>query len=385
MEKKLIPLDAATAPAFPGPVPVRAAVAKMDPYVPGKPIEDVQAELGLVDVIKMASNENPLGPSAKAMAAAAEALRGGHVYPEASSRKLRQVLAERWQVPSDWVFVGNGSDEVFRLLAETYLTPEDAVVVPTPSFSAYTITAQLMGAEVRRVPLNPEQTMDLPAMAAAVQAGDRPARLVWLCRPNNPTGGAFPEGALHSFMQAIPADTLVILDQAYAEYDESGFDARPFLLQYPNLIVSRTFSKIYGLAGLRIGYGLARPELLAPMFTARDPFSVNVVGQAAALAALDDRAHLERSLAINRAGRAQLCKGLEEMGLSYVPTQANFILIDLKRPARPVFDAMLRLGVIIRPCGSFGLPNHIRITIGTEAENLRCLAALWQVLRTLED
>ncbi len=367
-------------PAFS--LPVRAAVREIKPYVPGKPIEAVQRELGLTGVIKLASNENPLGPSPKAVAAATAALSRTHMYPEGDSPVLRAVLAERWGVPPDWVFVGNGTDEVFRLLAETYLEPGDRVVVPTPGFSTYTIVTQLMGGVAVPVPCRGGAN-DLPAMAVAALGSDGapPAKLIFLCRPNNPTGGVFPASALSAFLAMIPPEVLVILDEAYQEYDTSEFDSKAFLDAHPNLMISHTFSKIYGLAGLRLGYAVARPEVLTPLYTVREPFSVNIPAQAAGLAALDDVGHVAASRESNERGKAYLDAALRGLGLSPQPTEANFILVDLGRPAAPIYQAMMRRGVIVRPCGSFGLPTCLRITIGCEAESLRCMEALKAVLK----
>lgn len=359
---------------------VRPEIQAMKPYVPGKSIAEVQRELGLTDIVKLASNENPLGPSPRAVAAAREALAHCHIYPEGSSPELRAKLAARWQVPADWVFVGNGSDEIFRLLAECYLQPGDRVVVPAPSFSAYTHVAQLMGAQVVAVPLR-DGAADLPAMAATcAPPGEPPARICFVCRPNNPTGGVFPAEDFAAFLAKVPPETLVVLDEAYREYDETPFDSAAFLVRHPNLVVTRTFSKIYGLAGLRVGYGLARPEIWQPLHTCRDPFSVNLIAQAAAAAALDDESHLAASRANNQAGKALLYPALASLGLVAHPTQANFILVDLGRPARPVYEALLRQGVIVRPCASWGLDTCIRVTVGTPAQNERFLTALRQVL-----
>lgn len=359
-------------------LPVRPAVSKMKPYVPGKPVSDVQRELGITDLIKLNQNENPLGPSPKAVEAAAAAMREVHTYPEGSSRALRQRLAELWNLPDDWFIVGNGSDEVFRLLAETYLEPGDRAVVPAPSFAGYPLVIELMGAEAVRVPLASDGAMDLPAMAAAVVSSE--AKMVFLCRPNNPTGAVFAEELFPRFMADVPRGTLVILDEAYREFDETDFDSRGFLTQFPNLILTRTFSKIYGMAGFRLGYGVLRPALIAPFYTVRDPFSVNNLAAAAGLAALDDTPHLDRTLTLTRDGKAFLYEVFERLGLPYTPTEANFVLFDVGRPAVEVYEALMRLGVLIRPCGSFGLPTSLRVTVGTQSENRRFAEALEAVL-----
>ena len=356
---------------------MRAAVQSMKPYVPGKPLEEVQRELGLTDLVKLNQNENPLGPSPRALAAARAALMQVHTYPEGTARRLRERLGQLWDLPADWFLVGNGSDEVFRLLAEVYLEPGDPIVVPAPSFSAYRFVGELMGARVVTVPLA-GWSMDLPAMAEAAAAHG--AKLLFLCRPNNPTGTVFPEHALRAVMERIPTSTLVVLDEAYREFDGTPFDSRSLLLDYPNLVIARTFSKIYGMAGFRLGYGIMRPEVLAPLLRARDPFSVNGLAVAAGLAALGDTEHVERTLALTREGKAYLYAAFDRLGLPYVPSEANFVLFDVGRPAAEVFDRLLSRGVLVRPCGSFGLPHHLRVTVGTAEANARFVAALEAVL-----
>lgn len=355
----------------------RLAVRTLKPYVPGRSVESVQRELGILDLVKMNQNENPLGPSPRALDAAARALAEAHVYPEGPSPALRDRLAALWNLPADWILVGNGSDEVFRLLAETYLEPGDRVIVPAPSFAGYSLVAGLMGADVRTVALR-DDTMDLPAMAHA--ACETRAKLVFLCRPNNPTGGVFPEAEIRNLLRVIPADTLVVLDEAYREFDETAFDSRALVIDYPQLIVTRTFSKVYGLAGLRLGYGVMRPEILKPLMRVRDPFSVNAPAVAAGVAALDDREHLDRTLALVHRGREFLYALFDRLHIPYVRSEANFVLFETDRPAVDLYEAMLQRGVLLRPCASFDLPRSIRVTVGTEAENDRFARSLEQEL-----
>lgn len=356
---------------------VRPAVRSMKPYVPGRSIESVQHELGIADLVKLNQNENPLGPSPRAVAAAGAALAEVHIYPEGSSPVLRTRLAGMWDLPADWFLVGNGSDEVFRLLAEAYLEEGDRVVVPHPSFAGYPLVAELMGAELLRVSLR-NQAMDVRAMAET--AASRQTRLLFLCRPNSPTGGVFAESELREAMALIPDDTLVVIDEAYREFDETAFDSRALLLDHANVVVTRTFSKIYGMAGFRLGYGVMRPDLIEPLLRARDPFSVNSLAIAAGVAALDDREHVERSRRLVLEGKQFLYALFDRLGLDHVPTQANFILFDAGRPALEVYDALLRRGVLIRPCASFGLPTSLRVTVGTEEQNQRFAQALESVL-----
>ncbi|HYF91354.1 MAG TPA: histidinol-phosphate transaminase [Symbiobacteriaceae bacterium] len=358
---------------------VRPAVKAMRSYVPGKPVADVQRELGITDLIKLNQNENPLGPSPKAVAAATAAMREVHTYPEGTTRALRQKLAAMWDLPPEWFIVGNGSDEVFRLLAETYLEPGDKAIIPVPSFAGYPLVVELMGATPMPVPLAANGSMDLDSMAE--MAENLHAKMIFLCRPNNPTGAVFEQHLFPAFMAHVPSDTLVVLDEAYREFDETPFDSKALLMQYPNVVVTRTFSKIYGMAGFRLGYGVARPEVLTPFYTVRDPFSVNNLAAAAGLAALDDTEHLERTQELTRKGKARLYEFFEEWDIPYTQSQANFVMFDVEQPATEVYEALLRRGVLVRPCGSFGLPTCLRVTVGTEAENKRFLEALEQVLQ----
>ena len=354
---------------------MRSAVAAMKPYVPGRSLESVQRELGLHKLAKMNQNENPLGPSPAAVKAIAATLEDLHIYPEGSAPTLRDHLADHWQLPPDWFLIGNGSGEVFRLLAEVYLERGDAVVVPTPSFGGYPLVAEPMGAHVVRVPLV-DDAIDLPAMART--ARDR-GPLWSSCAALTAHGYPFDQKALRSVMSDFPAETLVILDEAYREYDESDFDARGLLLDYPNLIVTRTFSKMYGLAGLRVGYGIMRPEVLSPLMRLREPFSVNVAAIAAGIAALGDREHVERTLQMVREGKEYFYREFERLGLAYVRTEANFILFHTPKPAVDVYEDLLHAGVLIRPCTSFGLPYSLRVTIGTAEENRALIEALERI------
>jgi histidinol-phosphate aminotransferase len=348
----------------------------MKPYVPGRSLESVRRELGNVDLVKMNQNENPLGPSPRALEAIKTVLSDLSTYPDGLAPALRERVAALWDLPDDWILAGNGSDEIFRLLAETYLEPGDSVVVPAPSFGGYPLVAELMGAEVVRVNLF-DNTMDLPSMARA--AAKRRTPLAFLCRPNSPTGEVFSEEGLRAALPLFPSDTLVVLDEAYREFDVTQFDSQALLLDHPNLVVTRTFSKIYGLAGLRLGYGVMRPEVLAPLLRARDPFSVNLAAVAAGVAALGDHEHRERSRAMVLEGRALLYGVFERLRLDYVPTQSNFVLFHTQRAAVDVYEDLLGRGVLVRPCASFGLPNSLRVTIGTPEQNRLFAAALESV------
>lgn len=337
-------------------IKTRGALARMKPYVPGK----------MGQGVKLNQNENPLGAAPMALAAAQEALAGAHRYPDPTATALRERLAALWDLPSDHFLIGNGSDEIFRLLAEAFLEQGDRTVIPATSFSYYRIVTELMGAEPVVVPLQ-NGTMDLPAMAAA--AKESGAKLLFLCRPNNPTGGVFPIEAFERFMAELPAETLVVLDEAYREFDPSDFPSEQLVQRYANLIITRTFSKLHGLAALRLGYGVGQPAIWAPLLAIRDPFSINNVAAAAGVGALGDEAHIQASLQLVEEGRTFIYALCTELGLKYEPSAANFVLIDLGRLAAPVTAALEQEGILVRPCASFGLPNAIRVTVGRPSEN----------------
>lgn len=354
---------------------VRPEVLRLKPYVPGLSIRTVQQQYGLTRIAKLASNENPLGPSPQVVEAIRQTAGSAHIYPEPVAGPLRAALAAHLGLPDDWVMVGNGSDELLRLLAGAYVHPGDRVVTPANSFPNYRAVSELFSANVVEVPLK-DEAMDLEAMADLAPG----SKFVFLCSPNNPTGAGFTEPDFAAFLSAVPPETLVVWDQAYSEFDEAGFDALTWLAAYPNLVLTRTFSKAYGLGGLRVGYGMARGELWKPLYQVREPFSINSVAQAAALAALADQGHLAETLHNNREGKAYLERNLAGLHLSWVPSRANFLFIDLGRPAMPVFQDLLRHGVIVRPCDGFGRPNHIRVTVGLPEENRMFADALSQLI-----
>lgn len=360
------------------------AVRELAPYVPGKPIEELEREYGVRDSIKLASNENPLGPSPKALAALAAAAGDIWLYPDGSGFGLRAALAKRHGVPGEWITLGNGSNDVLVLLAEAFLTPQSEAVCSEYAFAIYAIAARATGATVRIAPAFPtDHPMafghDVEAMARLV---NERTRLVYIGNPNNPTGTWIEAGALEAFIASLPAHTIVVVDQAYFEYVEDARypDAADWLARYPNLVVTRTFSKAFGLAGLRVGYAISHPQVADLLNRVRQPFNVNSLAQAAAVAALEDPAHLEHSVAANRAGLVQLAQGFDRLGVRHFPSVANFVLVDCGRPAGAVYEAMLRHGVIVRPLGGYGMPNHLRITVGTTTQNERMLEALQQAL-----
>ena len=344
--------------------------------MPGKPIEELQRELGLSRVIKLASNENPLGPSPKALAELAHGHETLHRYPDGGAYRLRQALAERLKLTLDHVILGNGSDEILGLLARTFLAPGDEAVMADHTFVIYKMEVTAAHGKAVIVPLV-NWTHDLDGMAKAITPK---TRLVFLCNPNNPTGTMVSADAVARFMARVPQDVIVVFDEAYYEYvrDAQYPDSVQYVTQGRHAIVLRTFSKIYGLAGLRIGYGITTPEITTCLNRVRPPFNANTLAQRAALAALQDDEHVAKSRAVNAAGMQQLERGLAGMGFAVIPSQANFLYFDVKRDGRRVFDALLREGVIVRHIEG----TMLRVTVGQPDENDAFLAALSTVLRS---
>lgn len=355
-----------------------AGVRGLQPYQPGKPIEELQRELGLSDVVKLASNENPLGPSPLALAAAEKALKNLHLYPDASGFELKKKLAVKLGVTELQFTLGNGSNDVLDLIARTFLGPGCSAVFSQHAFIVYPIAVQAVGARAIVTPAK-NWGHDLDAMAAAIEAD---TRVVFIANPNNPTGNYLNCKELSAFLAKVPDHVMVVLDEAYIEF--AGADDFPdgldFLKTYSNIIVTRTFSKAYGLAGLRIGYGISSAETADLLNRVRAPFNVSVPALAAALAVLDDDDYLQRSQQVNRDGMQQLCQGLDTLGLAYIPSLGNFVAIELAGDAMPIYQALLREGVIVRPVGVYQMPKHLRVSIGLKHENQRFLAALKKVL-----
>ncbi len=349
------------------------------PYSPGKPVEEVERELGIKGAIKLASNENPLGPSPLALRALREALQEIHRYPDGGGYYLKRGLAARLGVTPDHLILGNGCNEVMELVARCFLMAGDEVVIADPAFVIYGMLAHLQGCDKVLVPLK-EWTHDLKAMAKAVTPK---TKMVFVGNPNNPTGTAVRPDEIESFMNAVPRDVIVVIDEAYIEYAPAELvpDLVSHIRQGRWMIVLRTFSKIYGLAGLRIGYGIAPPSMVELLDRARAPFNVNALAQRAALAALDDQHHVVSSRTVNDMGKAYLSHELARLGLHTPPSAANFLLVDVKRDGRAVAEALLRRGIIVRPLGGPYLTTHIRVSIGTPPENERFIDALRAVLR----
>lgn len=356
------------------PLRVHPNIASLTPYVPGKPIEELERELGIPQAIKLASNENPLGPSPKALAVLADASRTLNRYPDGGAHRLRIALAERWKVTPDHVILGNGSDEIIGMLTRAFLSPGDEAVMADQTFVIYKMEVTAAHGVPVVVPSR-SWRHDLQAMAQAITPK---TRLLFVCNPNNPTGTIVTGSEVDALISKLPDHVIVVFDEAYYEYvSHAEFpDTLAYVQQHRNVIVLRTFSKIYGLAGLRIGYGLTTPEIASYLNRVRPPFNANSLAQRAALAALEDEEHVARSRALNQQQMAVVRSGLEELGLRPIPSEANFILFDCGQDGRGVFEALLREGVIVRHIEGCML----RVTIGLPEENTRFLQALKKVL-----
>jgi len=350
------------------------------PYKPGKPIEDVARELKLrCEIIKLASNENPVGPSPKAKAAMRGVLGEMQLYPDDNCCYLKARIAREFNVEPEWIIMGNGSTEILLFAAMTYLGGEESAVYSDGAFIMYKIATQIAGGRISTTPMK-DYRHDLDAMAAAITPA---TRLVFVANPNNPTGTMVKQDEFARFMERVPDHVLVVVDEAYREYisDPDYPDSFQYLRAGRNILITRTFSKIHGLAGLRVGYGFARPELLQDIGKMRLPFNINRIGQVAALAALDDKAHVRHSIRVNEAGKQYLYDVLGRMGLNYVPTHANFIFVDFGCDTLELFDKLQHKGIIARTIREYGFPNALRITIGTEEQNARLARALKAVLK----
>lgn len=359
-------------------------VRELVPYQPGKPLEELERELGVRGALKLASNENPLGASPAAVDAVHQAVTGLAEYPDGDSFRLRHALAARHGVDPSAVTVGNGSNDVLDLIARAFLGPGREAVFSEYAFAVYPIVTRAVGATARVTKaLDPDAGQpyghDLEAMAGQITSE---TRVVFIANPNNPTGTWVDTAAVRRFLDALPGEVLCVVDEAYFEYveDPDYPDTTQWLACYPNLVVTRTFSKVYGLARLRVGYGLSDPAVAELLNRVRQPFNVNGLAQAAALAALDDVEHVKKSVEFNSLGLGRLGSDLRERGIGFVPSVANFLCVDIGREAGPVYEGLLREGVIVRPLVAYGLPRFLRVTIGTADQNRQVVAALDQVL-----
>jgi histidinol-phosphate aminotransferase len=362
-------------------------IARLEPYQPGKPTEELERELGITGALKMASNENPLGAPTVALEAARRAMADAHLYPDSASCALRQKLAERLGVDPDEIVVGSGSNELIHILVRTFCTPgKDVVVTHRHAFISYVLAARTHGVEAIEAPLAPDLRCDVDALCDAF--GPR-TRLVFLANPNNPTGAHLTRGELEQILERAPARALVVVDEAYHEYAVALAAGQaldyPVSLAYramrPGLVTLRTFSKVYGLAGLAIGYAICDRRAAERLNQTRRPFNVNGVAQAAALAALDDDGHVARSCAAARAGLAELADSFSALGLAVYPTLGNFILVGVGRDAAPVYQGLLRRGVITRHMAAWGLPQHLRVSLAAPPGLARAALAMRAVLR----
>ena len=355
-----------------------SGVQKLIPYTPGKPIEELEREFGLSNIIKLASNENPLGPGKKALAAIQATLKDLALYPDGNGFNLKLALAEKYAVDMSQITLGNGSNEILELVARAFLTPEHEVVFSQHAFAVYPIVTQAVGATAVVAPaLNYGHDLD-----AMLQRVTGKTRLVFIANPNNPTGTLLSHADLETFIGALPDTCVCVLDEAYFEFISSiePINSIGWLKKFPNLLITRTFSKAYGLAGLRMGYGLSSPQLADILNRVRQPFNNNTLALVAAEAALFDDEHLQETLTVNARGMQQLTDGFKNLGLEWIPSAANFVMVDLKQAGRPVYEALLRKGVIVRPVGVYELPDHLRISIGTKEENQLFLEALTDIL-----
>jgi len=352
-------------------------ISAIAPYQPGKPIAELEREIGITGAVKLASNENPAGASARAIAAARAALDDIARYPDGNGFELKRAIAARHGVAENAIVLGNGSNDVLELVARTFLTPGAAAVFAQHAFAVYALVTQATGAIGIEVPAR-DYGHDLPAMARAITAD---VKVVFVANPNNPTGTLAPPHEVLAFLESVPSRVLVVLDEAYGEYlpDALKSDSVAWLSRFPNLVVSHTFSKAYGLAGLRVGYGLTHPALADLMNRVRQPFNVSSVAQAAAVAALDDESFVRDSRERNGEGMAQITAGLAGLGLDFIPSYGNFVTFRVAH-ASGVYDRLLRLGVIVRPIASYGMPDFLRVSIGLPGENARFLAALGHAL-----
>lgn len=353
-------------------------VQGLTPYVPGKPVEELERELGISNIIKLASNENPLGPSPKVLHALDQVKADLTRYPDGNGFILKQALSARLGIKAEAITLGNGSNDVLDLIARAYLSPGTEAVFSQYAFAVYPISTQACGAKAVVTPAK-DWGHDLDAMASAITAQ---TKVVFIANPNNPTGTSFGKDEWEKFISRVPENVLVVLDEAYIEYveDDHVLNGVDYLDQYPNLIVTRTFSKAYGLAALRVGYGLSHPQVANVLNRVRQPFNVDSFALAAAKAVLDDDDYLQRSRDVNRQGMQQFEEGFKRLGLEFIPSAGNFITVHFQQEGAAIYQKLLPEGVIVRPVANYGMVNSLRISIGLPDENQRCLDALSKVL-----
>ena len=357
----------------------RNTVDSLSPYIPGKPISEVQRELGIERVIKLASNENPLGSSSAASKAVQDWAKNMAIYPDGNSTELRNALSKKLGVDPGQLLFGSGTDQVLEIIAQTYINPGDNSIMGYPSFPRYETVIKVMDGEAIEVPLTGDHRIDLDAFLEKIN--DR-TKIIWLCNPNNPTGTIVTEEEQRAFIKKVPKDVLIILDEAYYEYAVGGDypNSIKLLNEFDNLLILRTFSKAYGLAGLRVGYAISNKDIIGYINRVRGPFNTSAAAQVAAIAALNDQDFIENSIKSNKEGKEYLYSIFEEMGLEYIPTYANFMMVKINIPSDQVFKALLKKGVIIRSGDIFGMDDWIRVTVGTMEENKIFIQALKEVI-----
>ncbi len=360
---------------------VLSAIRGLTPYQTGKPIDELQREFGLTRISKLASNENPLGCSFEVVTACQAILEGMARYPDGAGFALKSAISQHFKLDAAGLVLGNGSNDVLELIGRTFAGAGDEVIFSQYGFAVYSITAQAIGATAVQVPAK-DYGHDLMAMAAAVTPK---TKLIYIANPNNPTGTCFGQTEWDAFMSVVPSTVMVVLDEAYTEYvtRPDYADGLRELAKYPNLIVTRTFSKAYGLAGFRLGFAAATAEVASYINRVRQPFNVNSLALVAGVAALADQEFVKEAVAVNKKEMSLWQQALSMLNLSWIPSQGNFLCVDMQRPALPIYEALLREGVIVRPVGAYGLPNHLRISIGTDEENMHGIEALTRVLQSL--
>lgn len=355
-----------------------SGVQGLHPYLPGKPVEELERELGISDIVKLASNENPRGPGELVRQAVSAAVADLSRYPDSNGFELKRALSGKFEVAENCITLGNGSNDVLDLLGRTFIRAGDEVIYSEYGFLVYALVTQAMEAKAVVTPAK-AYGHDLEAMAAAITER---TRMIFIANPNNPTGTWLGEAELSAFLDKVPAHIIVVLDEAYTEYValEDFPDGLKLMSEYPNLVVTRTFSKAYGLAAMRVGFAVANEAITDLLNRIRQPFNVNSIALKAAVATLNDEAYLAESVRLNTEGMVQLEQGLVQLGLEWIPSAGNFLTVDMKQDAGPLYQALLHEGVIVRPVANYGMPNHLRISIGLPEENQRCLGALAKVL-----
>lgn len=360
-------------------------VQKLKPYLPGKPVDELERELGISDSIKLASNENPLGPSRAAIDAISQHSSAINYYPDGAGYKLSARIAVRHDIETNCVTLGNGSNDILELVTRAFLTPQHSAIYSEYSFAVYPIVVQAVGAQAIVAKAFPESHLDSPLghdLEAILSAITETTRVIFIANPNNPTGTWLPPDAINAFLKQVPSSVIVVLDLAYIEYMDETLkpDIKKILTLYKNVVITCTFSKVYALAGLRIGYSLSNPEVADIINRVRQPFNTNLLAQAAAIASLDDETHVANSVLMNREGKLFLLQELKKLGLIVLPSMGNFLSIHFRRDAMPIYEALLLKGVIVRPVANYNMPEYLRVTIGTQSQNERFINALTDVL-----